>query len=201
MSINGGSSKPLLEKPNPSEDSSDRRTRLAENNVDTCCCCIPITTSITFICILSALIVLFYLVFTIILFFDAHLPWWYPFVNLVFVLGLGLTALILMLTYSCGKDTRGTRKNVAVAQILVLILIVVLSIWNIIYINEFYHEKKILLGYGSDNDEGVHEESNWEIEKRDFVLWNFCNGCFWAGWFFYFWYITDVYADLKSSKE
>ena len=126
---------------------------------------------------------------------------------MIIILGLGVTAFFLMLTYSCGKDSKGTRGNITIAQLLILLMWTILSIWNIIYVNEFVHEKQINIGYeytasGTDENPEEHEmEHYWTMDKRDFVLFNFCWGCLMFTLFFYFYMVAGSYEKEAEKKE
>ena len=96
--------------------SNSSRTRRAETKNSKCCCCCSITTGINLIMILDIFYVLAVVSFTIVLFFDSHLHWWYPLVNMCLAVSLGFTALALVFSYACTvNDSKQARKRVATA--------------------------------------------------------------------------------------
>ena len=133
--------KKSIDLPSKSEGEDSRATRLAEQHDGDCCCCIPMSSGVSWIAFFAVLFVLFALSFTIVLFWDTHVHWWYVLTNFIIVVGLGFTAIAFILTYACGRDSKISRNNVAIAQILILFMWAALSIWNIIYANEFLNEK------------------------------------------------------------
>ena len=192
--------------PEKSEGQSSKEERLAKMAEQYFCCCIPLKAGITIICWFDILTVLFLLAFTIVLFKDVHLQWWYPLVNLCLIAGLGFTALAFCFTYLCSRDTKSTRNNVAIAQLLILALWISLSIWNIIYVNEFYEDNQVNLGYETPiNDENGEQtgsnEHYWTMEKSTFVLFNFCQMCLMGSVFYYVYYMADNFQKMKRADK
>ena len=182
--------------PEHSEGTSSRETRLAKAREDGCCCC-TMKGGATWIALMGNLFVLFALGFTIALFWDTHVHWWYVLINFFVVIGLGLTAVVFTFTYSCGRDSKASRRNLATAQLLILFMWVILSIWNIVYVNEFISERQVNLGFeytsGEEGGEQSLEERYWTMEKSTFVLFNFCWGILMTCYFYYMYYIADTF--------
>ena len=156
----------------------------------------------------AAVFVFFALIFTILLFWDTHVQWWYAFTNLIIVIGLGLTAFFFMLSYACGKDSKSARARVKIAQLLIMIMWIILSIWNIVWANEFLSEKQVNLGYEYTTNNGDEEhpepadvEHYWTMEKSTFILLNFCWGCATFAWFFYMYYEAEAYENKFEDEE
>ena len=61
-------------------------------------------------------------------------------------------------------------------MMLLLVMWVVLTIWSIIYINEFYEHDVVYMGIGepTTNEDGEVEKGLLVWGKKLFVLFNFC---------------------------
>ena len=202
MDNNDSENHPLLEGGSGTDSSFEYK--MAKNHPEDCCCCIPLKVGIIVANLITCIVVLAVLIVTFILFYDEYFDGWYVFVNLVIIACLGVTAFVFVLLYLCGEDNKVKRKNLAVAYLLVLIMFVVLSVWNIIYINELYPGNTVYFGIVSQPEDGSAPEDGiyWEIPKKFFVLLNFCNGCFMSGLFFLFWYVALQYAkEVRSNSR
>ena len=82
-----------------------------------------------------------------------------------------------------------------------LVLWTVLSIWNIIYINEFYSDKQVQLGYTTVSEDDGKQGTYLTLEKKQFVLFNFCWMCLAAAYHFYFYYVCNQYANKLEDEE
>ena len=141
---------------------------------------------------IAIIFVLFGLGFTAFLFLSTWFDIWFLCVNLVIIGSLGGTAVAFILRYQCGEDTREKRKRVAVAHMLLLIMWFVVSIWSIIYINEFYHHEYVFYGIGEpeEDEDGKIEAGFLTWNKKIFVLACFCWGILLATIHFWTWYVA-----------
>ena len=69
------------------------------------------------------------------MFANEYYQWWYVFVDFLFVL-LFVAGLVLMTIFMC-KDSEGTRGNLRLAGYLMLASIILIMIWNMVYIMHF----------------------------------------------------------------
>ena len=88
------------------------------------------------------------------LFLDEYFDTWYVLVNCLIVISFGLTALAFIFMFICSEDTKARRKQLYQAYLLILIMWFLLSVWNIIYINELYRYDLVYFGVGSIAEEG-----------------------------------------------
>ena len=186
---------PKMEPIDNKADSSD-----SDDEATSCCCCVPIEPGITTINIVSIIEVTLLVGITIPLFWDEFIHWWYPLVNLILILGFGLTVVVFALRQVCGKDSAESRANAAIGQILVMVLWAVLSIWSIVYFYSFVKGKQVNLGYTWGMDDNK-DESYITMDKKNIILALFCGMVSFVATHFYFYWVTSGYAEQQKEKD
>ena len=127
-----------MEKEKASGTDSSLEYRTAKNHPQDCCCCIPLRGGIIAANVISIVFVIIAFALTFMMFADDYFDSYYSWINLVIVVGFGLTGVVLIMLWVCTTDNKSRRKGLALGYLLILIMWVLLSIWNIIYINELY---------------------------------------------------------------
>ena len=76
---------------------------------DNCCYVCKTGTGVAIMNVIAILIVVFLIAVTIVLMGDEYIDLWCIIINSLLILGLGVTALVFIVMYMCGKDSKAKR--------------------------------------------------------------------------------------------
>ena len=105
--------------------------------------------------------VLLYLGITIELYFNYYVPWWFPFLNTLLVIGLGYPVMHFIVSYWY-DDNIESRGRLTTAFVLMILLTFLLYVWTLTFFEEcFTNGHPINFGYGAPTvDADTGEETD-----------------------------------------
>jgi len=111
-----------------------------------CCGCFPIKCGAVTIGILTVVLVTIFFVWNFFLFLNEYLHWWYVLVCM-FLLCPSLVAASFCISYFT-KDSKTTRALLFTSQILIIVSISLLQVWNLVYFVWIYKKDAFYAGMG-----------------------------------------------------
>lgn len=113
---------------------------------DSCCACFPIKCGAVTIGIFTLLVTVILFVWYFFLFLNEYIHWWYVLVVLI-LLCPALVAANFVVTWFTG-DTKTTRALLMTSQILMIVSVVLVCIWNLCYFIWLYKKDAFYAGMG-----------------------------------------------------
>jgi hypothetical protein len=156
------SEKPKSEKPK-SESAKSEDDPYPEPVLEECCCCdcvcaneftqgytfcicFPIKCGVAFVGVVTLLLTTILFVWYFFQFMNEYLHWWYTLVNLFLIAPLLIGASFVVSWFI--KDSKATRTMLFTSQILALVSVLLLALWNIIYFVAIYKKDVYYSGMG-----------------------------------------------------
>lgn len=204
------SEKPKSEKPASEAAKSDDDDPYAEPVLEECCCCdcvcaneftqgytfcicFPIKCGAVFIGIVTLILTSILFLWYFFQFMNEYLHWWYTLVNLFLLCPLLVGASFTVSWFT--KDSKTTRAMLFTSQILALISVILVALWNIIYFVAIYKKDLYYSGMG-EIEKNVYTTQS----KKVFLFIMIAESVVMIAFFSYSIWVTSVYAELMHGK-
>lgn len=159
-----------------------------------CCGCFPIKCGVVAIGIFTVLITAIFFVWYFFLFLNEYIHWWYVLVCLFLLCPLLVGSSFVISWFT--MDTRTTRTMLYTSQILALVSVFLLAMWNLIYFVFLYKKDKFYAGMG-DIPSNVYTSQN----KKNFLFVMLFESVILLCFFGYFLCVTAAYSEDMHGPE
>merc|ERR1711934_200921 len=159
----------------------------------TFCLCFPIKCGTTFFGVITLLLATIMFLWYFFCFMNEYLHWWYTLVCLLL-----LSPLLVAASFVIGwfhKDTKTTRTTLYVSQILALVSVLLLAIWNIIYFVAIYKKDLYYSGMG-DISKNVYTTQS----KKVFLFIMIAESVLMIIFFCYSIFVCSTYQELMHGE-
>jgi len=167
-----------------------------------CCGCFPIKCGAVTIGIFTVLITVILFTWNFFLFLNEYLHWWFALVNCIILIPTLVASNFIIAWFT--SDTRITRALLWISQILMLVSVTLLCIWNLCYFVWIYKKDAFYAGYGD-----IPTNTYTKQSKKTFLFTMLAETVVLLVVFAYFLCVMVAYADLmhgpseeeKAAKE
>lgn len=204
------SEKPKSEKPASEKPEEDTDDPYAEPVLEECCCCdcvcaneftqgytfcicFPIKCGAVFIGVLTLVITTILFLWYFFCFMNEYLHWWYTLVCLFLIMPLLVGASFVVSWFT--KDNKTTRALLFTSQILALVSIILLALWNIIYFVAIYKKDVYYSGMGEIGKNVYTTQS-----KKVFLFIMIAESVVMIAFFCYSIWVASTYQELMHGK-
>ena len=203
------SEKPPSEKPK-SEAVNDDDDPYAEPVLEECCCCdcvcaneftqgytfcicFPIKCGANFAGVLTLILTVVLFVWYYFQFMNEYLHWWYALVTLILLIPLLISASFVVSWFT--KDSKTTRTMFFTSQILALVAVLLVALWNIIYFVAIYKKDLYYSGMGEISKNVYTTQS-----KKVFLFIMIAESVVLAIFFCYSIWVASTYRELMHGN-
>jgi hypothetical protein len=199
---------PLLAIKNPMEQEDDLdkfKPKPTKDIYSQCCCCVcncsdehtqeevcclivPLKAGVTFIAIITVVLIAVQISQQFFLMLNDQVKWWYPFVNVILYLPTYTGASFFVVWF--GKDDISNRGRLACGCILVVISTSLVAAWAIIYFVWIYKQEYVYYGWGTP------ESGYLKFQKKYYIFRELLTAIIILTCFSYFICVTSRYRDL-----
>merc|ERR1711934_1033600 len=159
----------------------------------TFCLCFPIKCGTTFFGVITLLLATIMFLWYFFCFMNEYLHWWYTLVCLFLLAPLLVAASFTVSWFS--KDNKTTRTMLFTAQILALVSVLLLALWNIIYFVAIYKKDLYYSGMG-DIDKNVYTTQS----KKVFLFIMIAETVVMVTFFCYSLFVCSTYQELMHGE-
>ena len=124
---------------------------------------------------------------------NEYLHWWYTLVSLFLISPLLVAASFTVSWFT--KDSKTTRTMLYTSQILALVSVILLALWNIIYFVAIYKKDLYYSGMGDISNNVYTTQS-----KKVFLFIMIAESVVMVAFFCYSIWVTSTYAELMHGK-
>lgn len=155
---------------------------------EVCCLLIPLKAGITFIAVLTIVLIAVQISQQFFLMLNDQVKWWYPFVNVILYLPTytGASFFVVWL----GKDDISNRGRLPCGAILVVISTSLVAAWAIIYFVWIYKQEYVYYGWGTP------ESGYLKFQKKYYIFRELLTAVIILTLYSYFICVTSRYRDL-----
>jgi hypothetical protein len=153
-----------------------------------CCGCFPIKCGVVTIGIITVFVTTILFVWYFFLFLNEYIHWWYVLVCLFCLCPILVGASFIISWFT--SDTRTTRTMLYTSQILALVSVFLLMVWNLIYFVFIYKKDRFYAGMG-DIPSNVYTSQS----KKNFIFTMLGESVFMFCMFGYFLCVTAAYSE------
>merc|ERR1711934_1073051 len=159
-----------------------------------CCGCFPIKCGAVTIGIITVIITAILFVWYFFLFLNEYIHWWYVLVCLFLLCPILVGSSFVISWFT--SDTNTTRTMLYTSQILALVSVLLVAIWNLIYFIFIYKKDKFYAGMG-DIPSNVYTQQS----KKNFLFTMLAETVFLLCMFGYFLCVTAAYSEDMHGPE
>lgn len=157
------------------------------------CICFPIKCGVAFIGGVTLFLTGILFVWYFFQFMNEYLHWWYVLVSMFLIAPLIVAASFVISFFT--KDNKTTRTLLYTSQILGLVSVILLALWNIIYFVAIYKKDVYYSGMG-DIEKNVYVAQS----KKVFLFIMIAESVLMVIFFAYSIWVTSTYAELMHGK-
>jgi hypothetical protein len=160
---------------------------------EVCCLLVPLKAGITFIAIITVVLIAVQISQQFFLMLNDQVKWWYPFVNVVLYAPtyIGASFFVVWL----GRDDISNRGRLACGCILVVISTALVAAWAIIYFVWIYKQEYVYYGWGTP------ESGYLKFQKKYYIFRELLSAVIILTLYAYFICVTSRYADLLREER
>merc|ERR1719263_2501262 len=159
-----------------------------------CCGCFPIKCGVVTIGIITVFVTAILFVWYFFLFLNEYIHWWYVLVCLFLLCPILVRSSFVISWFT--SDTNTTRTMLYTSQILALVSVFLIAVWNLIYFVFIYKKDKFFAGMG-DIPSNVYTQQS----KKNFLFTMLAETVFLLCMFGYFLCVTAAYSEDMHGPE
>lgn len=159
-----------------------------------CCGCFPIKCGAVTIGIITVVVTVILFCWNFFLFLNEYLHWWFALVCLFILCPLLVGAFFCVTFFT--TDSRTTRRLLWISQMLALITVTLLCIWNLCYFVWIYKKDAFYAGMGD-----IPTNTYTKQSKKTFLFTMLGETVVMLVMFAYFLCVTVAYADLMHGED